>query len=229
MHYSLCHTLIHMHACITHTHTHTHNVHTHIHALTCICTLTHSHACVRTHTHTHTHTHILHPDCTSSLSLCSSHVTPCFVSSVSQVMNKDVFEESDMCACLPLIRAPSLHRGVGMPTPPYAAHCVCLLEHAIEAACLTALSVCLSVWSGYAEGTWRFGRMDVRTQTRSFTCDLLQWRVLTLTLIGGRYNCMSHCLFHWKASVFRVHVLENWFWQIVWIESGTRWFAPVIM
>ena len=32
-----------------------------------------------------------------------------------------------MCACLPLITDPSLHGGVSTPTPPPAAHSVCLL------------------------------------------------------------------------------------------------------
>ena len=56
-----------------------------------------------------------------------------------------------MCACLPLITDPSLRGGVSMPTPPPAAHSVCLLGQVMVAACLAALSVCLSVWSGDAE------------------------------------------------------------------------------
>ena len=115
----------------------------------------HAHTHAREHTHTH-HTRRHRYRHRPPSFLCNNFLHPrsypasvcCLpVHSIPSLPDEygGVGGESDMCACLPVITGSSPHIGVSLPTPPHAASHVCLLEQAIDAACLAVLSVALCV------------------------------------------------------------------------------------
>ena len=138
---------------LTHTRTHT-DSHTNSQAPV----LTQTHTRMHTHAQTNTHTHtffilIIHPvPPPNPLSL----LTPCSVSSIPSVCEGDEYMEvfEKRVTCVPVYlwsQTPLCMEVWARPHLPLLHTVFVCWDKLMAAACLAALSICLSVWSGDAE------------------------------------------------------------------------------